>query len=237
MKKTVFLFILMIQATVISFAAKPETYRLNVKDFAELQVLDNIDIIYRSNPDSAGFAVFTCTPATVSQLIFNNDKNKLKIQLSHDDVEVVEVPTITVYSNFLSSVENAGDSTVIVDSPAPGALLKARVVGNGTLVVRNIHATKVEGRLDTGKGLLDLSGVTRTADFRGIGTGTIMADDLSVENGSVTILGTGPVYCTVSEELKVKGMGSGKVYLKGRPEVKNRSLGMIKVINVENEQQ
>lgn len=221
-------------ATVAVQAAEPQTYRLDVKDFGELQVVDDINVVYRSSADSAGFAVFTATPDAVSHLMFTNNKNKLKIQVNADSNKAVPaLPVVTVYSNYLVSVENSGDSTVTVHSPAPGAQFKARVVGNGTLLVNNIHSTKAEGKMDTGKGHLVMSGVARAVDFRNIGTGRIEAGNLTADNGAVTILGTGPVDCAVKDELVVKGMGTGKVYVKGTPKVKNRSLGTIKVINVE----
>ncbi len=216
-------------------AADPETYRLNIRDFAELQVVDNLNVVHRCSADSAGMAVFTCTPNVVSHLMFTNNKNKLKIQINNDDnpVPASDFPTVTVYSNFITSVENSGDSTLTVESPAPGAKFKARIIGNGTLVASDIHSTVVEGSLDTGRGHLVMSGKANTVKLSNIGTGRIEAGGLSAESGSVKILGTGPVDCQVSGELTVKGLGSGKVYVKGNPNVKKRALGSVNVINVE----
>lgn len=217
-----------------AYAAEPQTYRINIQDFNELQVMDGLDVVYRCNPDSAGMAVFTCTPDVVPVIIFSNNKSKLKVQVNSDTRPLpAQFPVITVYSNYLSSVENSGNGTVRVESLAPGALFKARIIGNGTLIADNIHATQTEGNLDTGKGRLVLNGETRSAKFKNIGTGTIEAADLKSESASVTILGTGPVKCQVSQELNVKGVGSGKVYVKGNPQVKKRSIGKIEVINVE----
>lgn len=235
MKKIAFSFLSAIATALCVSAATPQTYTMDVKDFGELQVVDPINVIHRCNPDSAGMAVFTTTPDVVSHIIFNNNKNKLKIQINSDETRIDTTPLITVYSSFINSVENSGDSTLIVDNPTPGATFKARIVGNGTLVIRNIHSTKVEGKLDTGKGHLVMTGVARTAELRNVGTGRIEAGGLKAENGSVTILGTGPVDMQVSSDLSVKGMGTGKVYLKGNPKVKNRSLGSIKVINLDEE--
>lgn len=230
--------ILSVIFTLIAFTAfgqtkNIDTYQLDIKDFGELQVVDNLNVIHRCNPDSAGFAVFTCPKDVVPHLLFTNTKNKLKIQTQNDDNVIREFPTVTVYSSFLSSAENSGDSTVIVDKPAPGAVFKARIIGNGTLIVRDIHATQTEGKLDTGRGHLVLTGATRTAKLTNIGTGTIEAGNLTAENGVVTILGTGAIDCNVSKDLMVKGMGTGKVYVKGDPKIKQRSIGSVKVINVE----
>jgi len=215
-------------------AAEPETYRLDVKDFSELQVVDDINVVHRCSTDSAGMAVFTCRPEVVSQLMFsNNDKGKLKIQVNNDDSPITDVPTITVYSNYILSVENSGDSTLTVVSPAPGAQFKARIVGNGTVVVSDIHATRVEGSLDTGRGHLVMTGKANTTKLSNIGTGRIEAGGLETDKCSVIILGTGPVDCYVTSELTVKGLGSGKVYVKGKPKIKKRSLGSVDIINVD----
>ncbi len=230
-----FLSLLTVAACALSgLAAEPQTYRMEVQDFNELQVIDALDVVYRCNPDSAGMAVFTATPDVVPVIIFSNNKSKLKIQINSDTRPLpAKFPVITVYSNYLSAVENSGSGTVKVETLAPGAQFKARIIGNGTLIADNIHATQTEGSLDTGKGRLVLNGETRSAKFKNIGTGSIEASDLKAETVSVTILGTGPVECLASQELNVKGIGSGKVYVKGNPTVKKRSIGKIDVINIE----
>lgn len=42
--------------------------------------------------------------------------------------------------------------------------------------------------------------------------------------------------CWVINDLNVKGLGSGKIYLKGDPKVKNRTLGSIKVVKMDEAQ-
>ena len=69
--------------------------------------------------------------------------------------------------------------------------------------------------------------------LRNAGAGTIEAANLQADEGAFTVLGTGSIDCWVTDKLSVKGLGSGKVYLKGDAEVKNRTLGTVKVVNVE----
>ncbi len=52
---------------------------------------------------------------------------------------------------FLSQVQNNGDSAVVVVSVAPCPEFKATVIGNGRLVVKDIHANKFDGAIKTGK--------------------------------------------------------------------------------------
>lgn len=234
MRKGLLGIILLILGVLGAYAFNPERYTVDVGDFNELQVVDPINVVYRCNPDSAGMAVFTCPSNVVQSIIFSNKKNKLRIERNMDvDTPVNELPAITVYSNYIQSVENTGDSTVYVCSPAPGALFKAKVIGNGRIVATDIHATQTEGTLDTGKGTIVLEGVTRVAKFKNVGKGTIDASDLKSESCSVKILGLGPVKCQVSNELEVMGMGSGKIYVTGNPKVKKRAIGSIEIIKTE----
>ena len=215
-------------------AFNPERYTLNVGDFSELEIVDNISVIHRCNADSAGMAVFTATSDVVPCLIFTNKKEKLKIEWNIDmNVPVTESPVITVYSKIIVSVENCGDNTVYVENPSPGALFKARVVGNGTIAVKNIYTTQTEASLDTGKGNIILEGTTRVSKFKNIGKGVINALNLQSDDCTVTLLGTGKIECFANRELTIKGMGSGSVYVKGNPAIKKRAIGSIDVIKTE----
>ncbi|MCH5220184.1 MAG: DUF2807 domain-containing protein [Muribaculaceae bacterium] len=215
-------------------AADPEVYRLQVGDFTELQVIDDINVIHKCVSDSAGIAVFTAPSELASVFIFSNNKNKLKIEKNSDiEMQTPSLPVVTVYSNFISKVENSGDSTIVVERPTPESNFKARVIGNGSIIANDIHATQTEGSLDTGKGHIVFNGVTRSVNLKNIGTGRIEAGGLKAETGSVKILGTGPVDCYVTDELNVSGMGTGKVYVKGNPKMKKRTLGSIEIINVQ----
>ena len=209
-------------------------YELNVKPFEELQVVNGINVTYRCNTDSAGYVRFSCDPDISSMVLFSNNKNKLKIELSDEitDAQRQRLPTVTVFSAFLSKVENSGDSTVYIDTPSPAATFKARIVGNGTLIARGLHATTVEGKIATGHGHLVLAGEAQTVKLYNTGTGTIEAGTIKATTGRCSIYGTGSVDCWVTNELTVMGLGSGKIYLKGSPTTKNRTLG-IKVIPVQ----
>jgi hypothetical protein len=233
MKKYIFAMLL----CALGFAAKAQQaelkqYKLDVKDFAELQVVDGINVVYECSADSAGYATFETTDNKVSMILFSNDKNTLKIELQTDGAVVADLPTVTVRSKFLSKVENSGDSTIYVNSPAPSGEIKFRVIGNGSIIAKGLHATNVEGKLDTGRGHLVLQGVTQWAKLRTVGSGCIEAGELKADKGNFLIGGTGSIDCNVTGELNVKGLGSGKVYCKGTPTVKNRTLGTVKVIEV-----
>lgn len=235
--KKICLFVIMLAVSVAvrSYAAELTRYELDVNDFSELKVIEGLNVDYKCVPDSAGKAVFTTTPDLASVLMLSNNKGKLEMQISTDGIDYKDLPVITVYSNFLTRVENSGDSTVRVLSVAPGPQFKAKVIGNGRLVVRNVNATQVDANLSTGNGQVVLYGKCQSAKYSLTGTGSIQADDLKAVSVKCRSTGTGTIGCYVTGDLMVVGMGSGKVYYAGHPEkITTRSVGL-KVIPLDQE--
>lgn len=231
-KKTIGLIIgLLLTFQLPMSAEEMQSHTIDIGDFSVIQVIDDINVIYKTNPDSVGKAVFRSVAEAVPSIVLSNTKNKLKIELNLEiDIPKSEIPTLTVYSSFLVNAENWGDGVLSIENPAPGAQFKTRVIGNGKLIARGLYVTQTEASLDTGKGEIILEGTTRTINFKNIGTGTINASELKAESGNVKIYGTGSVLCDVKDELVVSGMGTGKVYLYSNPKVKKRTLGSIDII-------
>lgn len=211
-----------------SMAGEPADYKLEVMDFTELKVTDNINVDYHCSADSAGWAYFTCPPEVASMLLFSNNKSCLHIQVATDGNPVSDLPTLHVYSSSLAKVENASDSTLRVLSNVPVDKFSGRVVGNGTLVITNADAGRLDASIATGKGHIIINkGKARKVKLSNVGTGPIEAGGLVANSVKVMLLGTGDVDCTATENLSIYGAGSGKVYYSGNPaKVTNRSLGV-----------
>lgn len=207
-------------------------YDLKVGEFDELKVVDHLNVNYVCNPDSAGHAVFNASRQTASMMMFQNNGGKLSVQLSTDGAEVSDLPTVTLYSSFLTKAENSGDSTLRVLSMAPLPKLTVKLIGNGRLIVRNIRATKADISLMTGNGTIVVSGQCQEETIKFAGTGLIQADELEAKTVSLKSMGTGSIGCWATEKLSIYGMGSSKIYYKGSPEIKNKSVGL-KVISME----
>lgn len=211
-------------------------YRLNLEDFSELRVSDGVNVDYYASTDSAGWVRFSCTPSTASKLLFSNKNSRLTIQVDDfDNYSMRDIPRITVMSSVLTHIENNADSLVRVMTTNPVGSLKARVVGNGTLIMNNVHATSVDAGINTGAGHIVINGKTGKAKYSSIGTGTIEAGNLEAKEVKAKILGTGNIDCLVSEKLTITGAGSGTVFYMGKPsKVTNRSMG-IKAVQVDNQ--
>lgn len=216
---------IMLCMSVVVLATQPiSRYELDVSDFNELKVVDDINVDYCCNPDSAGKVVFYANGDKATTLVFSNTKNRLDVSLT-DDADTQGLPTVKVYSQFLTKVENIGDSTVRVLSVTSGPKFKARLVGNGRLVVRNVNATQVDASINTGNGSLTIYGKCVQVNYNNTGTGSIQADDLQANNVKCVQVGTGSIGCSAQSNLLVYG-ASGKVYYRGNPLVKNRSVGV-----------
>lgn len=239
MKKHIAVSIAIILAALTAVCAQDvHRYELKVGDFNRLVVDDGINVEYVCNEDSAGTATYECTRAVADQLIFDySKKGRLMIQKQfHGEGELSEgLPLVRVYSKFLNQVQNNGDSTLVVLSVAACPEFKATVIGNGRLVVKDIHANKVAGSIKTGNGQLVMAGRCDEAVFSNTGVGSIQADNLEADEVSCRFFGTGTTGVWATAKLTIKGMFPGKLYYKGNPsKIKNYSMG-VKIYHMDEE--
>jgi len=231
--KNTWISILLMTLAVLMADAQVVRHEVKVGDFTRLSLIDNIDVNYRCNPDSAGMAVVYCTQEVADHLIFSLSKNgRLSIQVDDMFEQLPHLPTITVYSSSLDEAENGGDNTLRITGLPPLKAFKARNTDNGKLIVRGVRASQLELQILSGKGKIIADGSCDNLSLRLIGTGEIQADKVVASDVSCRIMGTGSIGCHVDGgQLKVSGSGTGKVYYKGTPsKVTVRKLGTIKAI-------
>lgn len=217
--------LMLIAAGATAVALPPKHYELKVTDFTELKVNNQLNVVYKYVQDSVGYAVFDAPAELVSQIIFTPVQGKLTIDVSND-AQGQQLPTVYVYSTYLSKVENNGTGTVTVESVQPGAQFTAGIQGNGRLVARNLKFGKVEGKIFTGNGTIVLTGECTNANLSNTGAGQIEADGLRAEEAKCSIFGTGSTGVWAVKSLNVHGAATGTVYYKGEPAIKNRTLGV-----------
>jgi hypothetical protein len=221
MKKSFFAILILVTLCCNAFSATAKTnkYEIKIGDFNKIKVYDNIDVIWQCNPDSTGYAVFTCESDVSDAILFeNNNKGTLKIQVTSEYENNPKLPTIRVYSDFLNQAQNDSESTLTVISPTPSAEFKAEIVGNGTIKVTGLNNTEVVGKVNTGKGKIIFTGTCTTANLNMIGAGIIDAEGLASTNVKCKLLGAGEIYCSPKDVLNVNGIGSTKIYYKTSPE-------------------
>ena len=234
--KRVLISIILIVSVLFSANAQTKHHVVKVSDFNRLTVIDNINVNYCCNPDSAGLVVFNCSQEIADALIFSYSSNgRLSIQMNDDFEKLKNLPVLTLYSSTLEEAENAGDSVLRVSKLPPLKNFKVRLTDNGKVIVRGVRASQLELQILSGKGKIIADGSCDDLSLRLVGTGEIQADNVKATNVSCRIMGTGSMGCDVNGgELKVSGSGTGKVYYKGNPsKVTVRKLGTIKAIPME----
>lgn len=211
----------------VSVAQEVQNYKFEVGQFNKLRVLDNVNVIYRNNPDSTGFVQYRGNKEFADAFILTPKKGELKVQVSTEDVGNPDLPTLFVYSDFLSAVENSSKFTVRVEEMAPCAEFSAKQIGNGRIEIDNVKANVVNATIATGNGSVSIGGTCKDAVLKMVGTGTILADRLKATFVTCKILGAGSIGCWAVDKLNVSGIGSTKIYYKGTPEVKKTGGGKL----------
>ncbi len=211
----------------LTCSAQVSDYMLDVEDFNKLVVVDDLRVEYIHSTDSAGKAVFRCTPELASEIMFSNKNGELRIQSAAEESTLKGLPLIKVYSTSLKLIENSGDSLVSARSLAEVEKLTVRQIGNGSMIVHGIHTENLTAAVTAGNGTITLYGETEKANYNNIGTGVIEARDVRAVDVKCKMLGPGPVYCSPSGKLKIIGAGSARVvYFTTPNKISNQALGI-----------
>lgn len=236
MKHRIICTIACVIAVSLMASAQVKRHEIKVGNFTRVNLLDDVNVDYRCNADSAGIIVVDCTSEVIKNFIFSvNDKGRLSIQVNDAFERQGGLPKLTLYSSSLEEAENSGDSTLRISGLPTMKSFKVRNTDNGKVIVRDVRASQLELQILSGKGKIIANGSCDDLSLRLIGTGEIQADKVEATNVSCRIMGTGSMGCKVNGgELKVSGSGTGKVYYKGQPsKVTVRKLGTIKAIPME----
>ena len=235
MKRGLISIILML-IVVTAGMAQAKRHEVKVGNFTRLALMDDINVNYRCNADSAGMAVLTCPQKVADHIMFTlSAKGQLSIQVADEYERSGNLPTIMVYSSSLEGAENSGDSTLRITGLPPMKSFKVRLTDNGKVIARGLKASQLELQILSGKGKIIADGSCDDLSLRLVGTGEIQADNVTATNVSCRIMGTGSMGCHVNGgTLKVSGSGTGKVYYKGEPsKITVHKLGTIKAIPME----
>ena len=219
-----------------AIAARSQTindYLVEAGNFTELRVKNSINVEYVFSEDSLGIATFSADSLTADALVFENRKGKLTISLEprtygRDHV----IPTVTVRSNCLAYIANEGDSTVRATPRVAANSFKARLTGNGTLIVHDVRCEEVSAGIKFGGGSITISGLCDKASLSNTGSGSVIqAGELQADKIACNLMGTGTIDCAPQKELVVTGVGKGTVYYVGHPSIRNRAIG-VKAVEV-----
>lgn len=230
MKRLIFTLIALAAFT----AAHAEHHTINVGEFNELVVNDNINVVYSEQKDSLGMVAFDLEKRYASMVMADRNKGKLKLQLDAEAATVLkEKPTVYVYSSYLSKAVNNNDSTLTLRTVAPGAKVDIQLKGNGKILAYGIDAVNLSLKIITGRGTIIATGRCDNLTVVNLGTGIVQADEVAAKNAKCSLMGTGTIGCAPTETLNVKGLGTGKVYYSGSPVISKVKLSTVKVIRLD----
>ena len=209
--------------------AGARTIKVNTGDFHTLKVFDDLQVIYNADPQKAGTAEYECDERYADALMFTVNGTDLKIQVAPDFLgREDELPVIYVYSNRLQNVESSSTKKVEINRLPACPEFRAILMDNGSIDINNLEATKVVAKILSGHGTINISGKTPDAVLELTGTGTIRANNLIANKVSCHVFGTGEIFCTPLDEIKLKGLGTTRVYYTGNPaKVKKHGLGKL----------
>ena len=235
MKKILSIVALTILAMTSTMSAQ-QRYEKKLGNYEQVKVQDDIDVDVVFNPDSAGTVVFYAEDKAVNRILFsNNNKGRLTVQ-TDNTVDPVKLPKLTIYIGLIEQVENSNEGTMTVQvNGNKQKEFKAKISGNGKLVVNDIDAANVHASISTGKGTLVLSGKCTNLELNNIGKGYVEAFGLAAQNVTSRIVGTGAVRCACDGGvLELKGSGTGRLYYKGKPsKVTVKQIGSLKAVPVD----
>ncbi len=217
-------------------AQKTGHYVVKIEDFTQLKVIDGVNVIYKSSVDSAGLAVFDAADNVASLLVFSPNKGKLTIQYDVRNEKYKDLPTITVYSKFITSIENHSDSLIRVINANPSPEFKLKVMGNGRIIARDIVVNKLSANITTGRGMIIATGQCDEANLTNLGAGQIQADMLKAGDVKCKLGGTGVIGCYAVNHLDVIGVGTGKIYYRGTPKSIDKNTIKTQVLQLEEDE-
>lgn len=221
---------------VASGASALGRHEMNIGDFESLEVIDNVNVDYYCNADSAGKFVLYCTAEQANGFILsNNGKGKFTIQLTAEQEDRPDIPRAVVYSSALREAMNSSDSTLRLHGIPEQARLRMRTAANGRIEAHGIVVDELSLGIATGKGTIVASGRCRQLAVSILGTGVIDAEQVIAHDVRCKLTGTGTARCHVDGgELRVKGIGTGKVLYRGTPsQVKVKKMGSVKAVPIE----
>lgn len=202
-------------------------YKLN--DFSKVNITHAFNVIYKINPDSAGFVRVYGEENILDIMSVKSEKGMLSVQLSGLRDPEFGVILIHMYSSKLESVNNEGSGTFEIQTPIEATEIKLSILGSGQLKTEEITCGSLSATVG-GSGDLLIKGKTGFASMNVQGSGEIRALDLKVETMDAVITGSGVIRCEVEKELKAVITGSGRIYYNGKPELKTRMVGSGQII-------
>lgn len=203
----------------VAFLSSARQHLYEVGPFDKISQRGGLNIVYRACPDSVGMVVYDSDVDFSEAIEVSNNKGSLMLKevVDHD---MGTVPTLYIYSDYVTQIKNEGDGVIYADMPAAVPTFSASLLGNGKIVCNDINTTHLKASVTAGNGSVVLRGTCKNATYRLASAGVIQADELRANTVKCDVAGTGSIGCYPVESLDVRGIGTTKVYYVGNPTIK-----------------
>ncbi|MGL4292889.1 MAG: GIN domain-containing protein [Bacteroidales bacterium] len=209
------------------------TREFKVNDFSKVTITHPFNVVYKVNPDSAGYVSVYGEENILDIISMKSEKGNLAIKMNGMRTPDFGVVLIHMYSSSLSEVLNEGSATFEVASPIESTEIKFSVIGSGQIKAPQTQSGVLNLSVGGGGDIL-VGGTTGMGDYSISGSGEIRAAQVKADEVKAVITGTGNINCHAEKELKTVLTGKGKVAYTGTPELKNRTIGTGQVVPASN---
>jgi hypothetical protein len=183
------------------------------------------NVVYKNNPDSAGFVNIYGEENIVHLLDVSTKKQTLSIKNINAANTEHGLLMIYVYSPDIENIDITGAVIFETSEPLKRLNMKLAISGSGQIKIRNLECTTLKVSLLTGSGDVLVKGKADEASFSVVGGGEIRADNLVAQTAKCKLIGNGNIGCHATKLLKATITGVGNIYYSGNPEVKSTIIG------------
>ncbi len=195
-----------------------------VPDFTKVNMLADLNVVYKVNPDSAGYISIYAEENILDLIEFETKKGKLEVKFNTLRTPEFGVVLVRMYSNSLTEVENLGVGVFDIRSKISAPELSFTQTGAGQIRATDTESGVIKASVG-GAGDVVLGGKTGMGVYSVNGAGDINAKAVKAEEVNASITGNGEISCSADKNIKTFITGSGIIRYDGDAELKTRTVG------------
>jgi hypothetical protein len=225
-----------------------ETETRRTDSFRIIENSTSIDVVFKKGESTS--VKIEAEENIIDYIVTETFNNRLEIKTRDGNtcLDFSEKPLITITSPEINSAYLTGSGDLFADEMSGSdvmvnvsgssdvsvtdvqcTILKLIVSGSGSIKISECHNQSSELTI-SGSGNIDLSGQGSTSSMKISGSGDISAENLLLTTASISILGSGNVFTTISQSLYGIISGSGNIYLRGNPTITQNISGSGRII-------